>query len=142
MKTFDLFDARISYSSMDDNTILSLIEMVRKGIKYSLFQAFANTIPFSISEWSTFLHVSTRSMQRYQVEQRTFDTLQSEKIVEIAILYKKGTEVFGNPLNFNAWLEAESIALGKVKPKKLLDSSFGIQMVHDELSRIEHGVLA
>jgi len=127
---------------MDDNTMLSLIEMVRNGVKYSLFQAFAKTIPFSLSEWSTFLHISTRSMQRYQIEQRTFDALQSEKIVEIAILYKKGIEIFGNSTHFNAWLEAENIALGKVKPKKLLDSSFGINMINDALIRIEHGVLA
>lgn len=142
MKTFDLFDARVSYSSMDDNTTLSLIELVRNGIKYSLFQEFANTIPFSLSEWSTFLHISTRSMQRYQVEQRTFDALQSEKIVEIAMLYKKGIEIFGNARRFNTWLEAENIALGNIKPKKLLDSSFGISMINDELTRIEHGVLA
>ena len=40
------------------------------------------------------------------------------------------------------WLDAENIALGGVKPKSLLDSTFGIEIVKDELTRIEHGILA
>jgi len=31
---------------------------------------------------------------------------------------------------------------GSLKPKSLLDSSFGIRMISDQLGRIEHGVLA
>ena len=142
MKAIDLFDPKVSYSSIDDNYALSLIEIVRKGIKFSMFINFANKSPFSLNEWSAFLHLSERTMQRYKKEERTFEPLQSEKILEIAILYKKGVEVFGNREKFNSWLETENLALGKVKPKDLFDNSFGIHLLKDELVKIEHGVLA
>ena len=142
MKAIDILDPKVAYSSMDDKNIFSLIEMVRAGIKFSLFSGFANKSPFSINEWSGFLHISERTMQRYQKEKRTFDSLQSEKILEIALLYKKGTEVFGDTDKFNTWLETKNVALGKIKPKMLFDNSFGINLLKDELTRIEYGVLA
>jgi putative toxin-antitoxin system antitoxin component (TIGR02293 family) len=60
----------------------------------------------------------------------------------IELLYKKGIEVFGEEENFYAWMDFKSIPLGGVKPKDLLDTSFGINMIRDELGRIEHGILA
>ena len=68
--------------------------------------------------------------------------MQSERILEIARLQKKGENVFGNKEYFNKWLDSNIISLGGNKPKDFLDSSFGITMLNHELTRIEHGVLA
>jgi len=81
-------------------------------------------------------------MQRHKKEKRTFDSDSSEKIIEITLLYKYGIEVFGNKEKFNSWLETKSVALGGVVPKELLDNTFGINLLKDELTRIEYGVLA
>lgn len=135
-------DSNLSYRLIDDKDVFMLISTVREGIKYSLFQKIADMIPFSLSEWSHFLHLSERTFQRYKKEKRTFDPLHSEKILEITLIYNKGIEVFGDKANFDAWLEAKNVALGGLKPKELLDSTFGIGLLRDELTRIEHGVLA
>ena len=142
MATLNLLDTTAAYTSVDDKDVLSLIEAVRQGVKFNAFFNFANKGPFSINEWSAFLHLSERTMQRYKREKKTFDSLQSEKILEIALLYKKGTEVFGTGEKFNNWLTTDNVALGNVKPKDLFDSSFGINLLKDELGRIEYGVLA
>jgi len=81
-------------------------------------------------------------MQRYQKEQKSFDSLQSEKIIEIALLQKRGVEVFGSKSKFQNWLETPCLTLGDVVPKSLLDSSFGIMLLKDQLTRIEYGILA
>jgi uncharacterized protein (DUF2384 family) len=60
----------------------------------------------------------------------------------IILLFKKGTDVFGNNSDFIAWLNAKNISLGGIKPISLLDNTFGINMVKEELIRIEHGILA
>ena len=73
---------------------------------------------------------------------KTFDPIYSEKIIMIELLYKKGIEVFGDENKFYAWMDYKSIPLGGVKPKELLDTVFGINMIRDELGRIEHGILA
>jgi putative toxin-antitoxin system antitoxin component (TIGR02293 family) len=142
LKIPNFSDPAVSYGLTDDRHVLSFIELIRQGIPFKEFLNFVKTFPFSMSEWSVFLHLSERTMQRYQREKRKFDALQSEKILEIALLYKKGTEVMGNAAKFNSWLETENLSLGKVKPKSLLDSTFGIGLIKDELLRIEAGILA
>jgi putative toxin-antitoxin system antitoxin component (TIGR02293 family) len=138
----EIFDPMVAYGSIDDINALSLVEMVRHGVQFDAFDSFANKSPFSLNEWSGFLHLSERTMQRYRSEKRTFDPLQSEKIIEIALFYNKGVEVFGSAEKFNSWLETYSLALGDIKPKTLLDNSFGINILRDELTAIEYGILA
>lgn len=142
MEIKQIFDPMVAYGSIDDINTMSLVKMVRNGIGFSTFDKFANISPFSLSDWSNFLHLSERTMQRYRSENKTFDTLQSEKIVEIALLYNKGIEVFGSADKLNTWLETDNLALGKIKPKMLMDNSFGINMLKDELTAIEYGILA
>lgn len=137
-----LNEAAVAYSSIDDSGILSIIQRIRKGINFSIFTDIAQKIPFSLYEWSSFLHISERTMQRYQKEKKSFDPIYSEKIIEITMLYNYGVEVFGNKENFDQWLQTQNVALGGNTPKDFLDSTFGIQLIKDELTRIEHGVLA
>ena len=39
-------------------------------------------------------------------------------------------------------METISVPLGGVKPKELLDTTYGINLITDELIRIEHGIFA
>ena len=132
----------ISYGITDDSGIFSLIDVVRRGLNFSAFINLTKKSPFNISDWASFLHLSERTIQRYEKEDKVFDTVYSEKIVQITLLYNYGTEVFGNSELFNTWLETPNIALGKSTPKDLLDSSFGIEFIKTELTKIAHGILA
>lgn len=133
---------KLAFKATDDRDILIFIDTIRKGIEYKMFNEFASNSSFSLSDWSRFLHISLRTIQRYKKEHRKFDSLHSEKILEIILIYQKGIDVFGSANKFDTWLNTESIALGGVKPTMLLDNTFGINMLNDELSRIEHGILA
>jgi putative toxin-antitoxin system antitoxin component (TIGR02293 family) len=119
-----------------------LINTSRQGIPFNTFTKMTEASPFSLDEWSAFLHLSERTIQRYKKEKKSFDPIHSEKILEITMLYNRGSEVFGTNEKFDTWLEAKNIALGGIKPKELLDSTFGIGLLNNELTRIEHGVLA
>lgn len=131
-----------SYNSMDDNNILSLINTTRKGISFSNFSELVQSSPFSVVEWAQFLNISTRTIQRYRKNNESFDPLHSEKIIQIVLLCRYGVEVFGTNDKFNLWLETQNVGLGQIKPKELLDTAFGINLIRDELTRIEHGILA
>ncbi|HEX5113192.1 MAG TPA: antitoxin Xre/MbcA/ParS toxin-binding domain-containing protein, partial [Saprospiraceae bacterium] len=128
--------------AMDDFNMPYLISNVRKGIGYPDFEKMVAFSSFTLPEWSTILHLTARSLQRYKQQKQTFDPLQSEKIIQIILLFKKGISVFGTKEKFDTWLDSNIIALGGIKPKEVLDSSFGIEWIKDELGRIEHGVLA
>ena len=140
--TAKLSEPMITYGAIDDNNILSLIDAVRNGISFSFFNSLVRSSPFSLPEWSSFLHLSERTLQRYKKEKKNFGPVYSEKILEITMLYKYGKDIFGDEKNFHAWLDSSNVALGNSSPKQLLDNNFGIEMVKDELGRIEHGVLA
>ena len=62
--------------------------------------------------------------------------------MQIEILHSKGEEVSAVERIFSTWLETENLALGNIIPRDLLKNSFGINLLMDELVRIEHGVLA
>lgn len=132
----------VSMGNVDDNTILYVIREVRKGIAYNSFSNAVKNVPLTLKEWSGILDLSERTLQRYKKDKRAFDTLQSEKIVQVTLLIRYGRDVFGEEKKFNVWLNTENMSIGNVKPKELLDSSFGIDLLKDELTRIENGILA
>ncbi len=132
----------MAYGHILESDILTLIHKIRAGVSFAIFEHIVRLSPFTSQDWSAFLHLSERSMQRYKKDQKNFDALQSEKIVEISRLYKRGLDVFGNKPKFDHWLELPSVALGGHSPKSFLDNSIGIQLLNNELGRIEHGVLA
>ena len=119
-----------------------MLNMLRDGADIQYLHNLSDRINFTLEDWSSFLHISERTIQRYKKEKKPFDTIYSEKIVQIDLLYKKGADVFGSEANFQAWMETISVPLGSVKPKELLDTTYGINMVADELGRIEHGIFA
>jgi len=130
------------YSSIDDKGVFSIIDSINRGISFASFENIIKKYSFSLQNWADFLHISNKTLSRYQKESKTFDALQSERILQIEILYSKGEKVFGDRKNFTKWLETKNLALGDILPLDLLRTSFGIQLLMDELTRIEHGVLA
>lgn len=129
-------------ATINPANLIDTISIVRKGIEYDDFIKVSHEIPFSLKEWSGILSISERTMQRYEKENKFFEPAQTEKIIQVSLLYNKGVDIFGSIDKFKAWLETQSVALGGNKPKDLLDSNFGIQLVNDELDRIEHGIFA
>lgn len=129
-------------TELDEQDISLLMKQAKQGVSFQAFKQMVEITPFSEKEWAQFLHLSERTLQRYGKAKTRFDPLRSEKILEVALLLKKGIEVFGDKGRFYEWLKTANTALEAVKPKELLDNTFGINHVKDELTKIEHGILA
>jgi putative toxin-antitoxin system antitoxin component (TIGR02293 family) len=131
----------VTYEKFLEDKMLMIVA-IRAGIPYSLFDLIQNYTPFSDSDWSNFLDISTKSLQRYRTSQvHHFKPIHSEKIIEMAEVTKVGLDVFGNIEKLKLWLNTPSYALGKLKPIELLKDSYGKEMVIGELNRINHGIL-
>ncbi len=130
------------FKLMVNEEAVALIYATRQGVTFDFFSQILNYLPIKFSEWSKFLHLSDRTMQRYKKEKKQFEALYAEKILEIALLYQNGQDVFSSKEFFDRWMNTENIALGGGKPKSLLDSNFGISLIKDELIRLEHGVVS
>lgn len=137
-----IYGSSLGYSSIDDRGVFSIIDSINKGISFASFENIIKKYNFTLQNWADFLHISNKTLSRYQKDHKTFDALQSERILQIEILYSKGEAVFGDRDYFTKWLETKNLALGDIVPLDLLKTSFGINLLLDELVRIEHGVLA
>ncbi|RZS92524.1 type II toxin-antitoxin system Xre/ParS family antitoxin [Aquimarina brevivitae] len=121
--------------------IYDFIELSRNGIDKKSLLHLAKTIGFELKELALILHMSERTLQRYALS-KNLGVEASAKVLQLAKLYAKGEAVFGDLPKFKKWMEHPNYALAMKKPKELLDTTFGFQLLNEELVRIEHGIFA
>lgn len=118
-----------------------VVHVIRQGIPNALFKSIKEMAPFSDQNWSDFLDISLKSLQRYKKESaHIFKSIHSEKIIELAEVTSVGLEVFDSNEDFATWLNAPCAALGNMTPLELLKDSYGKEMVMNELNRIDQGI--
>jgi len=83
--------------------------------------------------------VTPKTLASYRTKGRYFPKRMTEVSIKLRDLYKKGIEIFGNPSLFNTWLSRESSGLASMPPLDLMGTSTGIDLVYEELLRIEFG---
>ena len=124
---------------LDDKYVLAIA--VKRGIPKNLFMEIAQFSKLDDEQWSKSLGINVRTFQRHKkAEKHTFNPNHSERIFDIAEVFNEGIEVFDSLDDFKEWLNSPSIPLGNNKPIEMLDSSYGKELVMEELSRIEHGI--
>jgi len=65
----------------------------------------------------------------------------SEKVLRLAELFEIGSTTFeGDRTSFINWLNASTPALGGVVPMNILFSSYGIELVREQLLRMEYSM--
>jgi putative toxin-antitoxin system antitoxin component (TIGR02293 family) len=83
------------------------------------------------------------SVRNYPRQKRTANITNaaSENMIKLAELYEAGMTTFDNDEeSLLTWLNASVPALSNERPIDLLSSNLGIDLVKDELLRIEHGI--
>ena len=131
----------ITYSDFLSNKML-MIFVIREGVPYSLFNLIQHLTPFTDDNWADFLDISTKSLHRYKQTSKSFKSIHSEKIIEMAEVTNVGLDVFGDMDKFKLWLGTPNFSLGNLKPLELLKDSYGKELVISELTRINYGILS
>lgn len=116
-----------------------IIKLARQGFPKKALLTLAKKISLNIQELANILHISERTLQRYE-DDAIIKTEYAEKAVELARLYTRGEEVFGSMDKFKLWVKAPSLIFNGEAPVTFLDTSAGFDMVFNELGRIEHGI--
>ncbi|MCB0503434.1 MAG: DUF2384 domain-containing protein [Bacteroidetes bacterium] len=115
---------------------MELIERIREGVKKSDWKQLIQFTDSTEKEFEHILPASISSMQKKTV----YGKETSERIYELAKLFGLGYEVFDSRDDFKKWLRTPSKTLGNKMPFELLDSSFGFEMVENEIVRIQYNV--
>lgn len=114
-----------------------------KGIAASIFDDILELsgIPKSVLAEQVF-DMSVKTMFRYQKEDKILSPRVSETALKIVNLLDKGVGVFGEIEGFRQWIKKPAYGLGNRVPLDLLNTNTGIDLIEEELLRIEHGALA
>ena len=88
------------------------------------------------------LNISSKTLDRYRKTEKRLTPSASELILKLYTLYQKGEKIFGTPDEFRKWIEEPAYGLGYKVPITMLQTSAGIDLIMDELIRIEYGDLA
>ena len=118
-----------------------LMELARQGLVRSAMDSLAQLLEVSTKDLVPYLPISERTLQRYDENKKLSPEL-SDHLIQIAKVYGRAVEVFGDSSRAVEWLKYPSVALGGITPMSCLDNYSGIELVMDELGRIEYGVYA
>ncbi len=130
----------VTYKSFLKNKML-VAQSIQHGLPHYLFEEIQLQTAFSEEDWADFLNVSTKSLQRYKADgSHVYKPIHSEKIIELAEVTELGKEVFDDIQKFHKWLGVANVALAGYKPSELIKSSYGKELVMDELFHIDQGI--
>lgn len=131
----------IKYHVQSENNF-ALVNRAQNGISVSAFFDLLKISELTSTELSSLLNVSYKTMQRYQKENKKLSALNSEQILKMIALYQKAEEIFGDLSSFNRWLRKPAHGLGGHKPLQFMQTPGGIDLIYEELLKIEFGAFA
>jgi putative toxin-antitoxin system antitoxin component (TIGR02293 family) len=120
---------------------LDWVGMIREGIPAAAVESILSVAQLSQSELAQALGIPARTLARRKRE-GVLNSEESSKLVRLARVVSRASEVFDDPAAAVDWLKSPNAALRGNAPLSLLDTDIGAESVLDTLGRIEHGVFA
>jgi putative toxin-antitoxin system antitoxin component (TIGR02293 family) len=119
---------------------INRIPAALKDFPFSKFKKIADKVPLTQTEWASILHLSERTLQRYSKDNKSFEGIYVDRILQLEKLINEGLETFADADTFYRWLKRDKSVLGNELSFESLYHSEGIQQVLDEIGRIQHGI--
>ncbi len=120
----------------------AMVSRAQNGMEVSAFFDLLEISDLSKEELSSLLDLSYKTIQRYEKHGKKLNVLNSEQLLKMIALYEKAEEVFGSIPSFNRWLRKPAVGLGSHIPLQFMQTPGGIDLIREELIRIEYGALA
>lgn len=126
----------------NEESAFTMVNRAQSGLAVSAFYDLIKISGLANEELAGLLDISYKTIQRYQKDGKKLNAQNSEQLLKMIALYQKAEEVFGDLKFFNRWLRKPAVGLGNQVPFSFLHTSGGIDLICEELLRIEHGALA
>ncbi|MVN75751.1 DUF2384 domain-containing protein [Hymenobacter sp. HMF4947] len=120
----------------------ALVMQARTGVPAKTAFAVANLLLLSVDELADLLHTTTKTLRTYRDANKRLAPTASEQVLKLLALAQQGREVFGDATAFRRWLSKPAYGLSDQAPLALLQTSGGIDLVAEEVSRIAYGDFA
>mgnify|MGYP003411742423 FL=1 len=113
---------------------------VTDSFSYKKFEKIAALAPFTQKEWGAMLHLSEKTIQRYARDNSFFEGIYADRILHVNELIDLGKQTFTDADALYRWLKREKNILGVRLGFNALTSTKGIQLLMEEMGRIQHGI--
>ena len=120
----------------------ALVFLALSGVPAIRFFEIADLTGYKREQLAEVFDTSLKTFQRYEREHKKLNPQDSEKVLKIMVLFQTGESAFGSANAFRRWMDKPAYGLGNQVPFDLLHTSGGIDLVIDEVTRIEYGDLA
>jgi putative toxin-antitoxin system antitoxin component (TIGR02293 family) len=130
-----------AYHSFYANQV-ALLTSSKKGLEAKAALDFLNLSGFSHQQFQDTFKTTVKTIQNYTNQAQKLDASLSEKILKAFALFEKGITIFGSADVFHNWLHQPAYGLGNQIPFDILDTFTGVNLIEEELIRLEYGDLA
>lgn len=133
-------DSQWSQALGVSGSAMELVEQARDGLSVAAFDRFSALTGVSREQLASAIHTTTRTIARRREANKPLDAVTGERLIRIAQLYERASEVLGDDDLAKQWMLTPREVLGGQSPFGLAASEIGVQEVEDLLLRVEHGV--
>jgi putative toxin-antitoxin system antitoxin component (TIGR02293 family) len=112
---------------------------IKKGLAAHAIRDLIEISGATQMDLAQILDLTEPTLRKHSRVGKELNTGLSEHILQLFQLFDKGMDTFGSLEEFKSWLRHESVALS-ARPVEVLDTITGINIVMDELIRIDYGI--
>ena len=116
----------------------SIVFSAQKGVSATIFDDVAGLYGH-YNYLAEVVELNPKTIHKYQVQNIKFSPSKSELMLKLVALHKKGLEIFGQRESFLNWLAKPAFGIDNRLPLDLIKTSDGIDLISDELDRIQYG---
>jgi putative toxin-antitoxin system antitoxin component (TIGR02293 family) len=139
-KPFMVEDMLVPYQTYFDSPV-NRLQVIKGGLSSKSLDDLLQISGSTRSDMAKNLDLTEPTLRKHLSNPKELSTSLSEHVLFLLELYDKGIDTFGSVEEFKNWLPQHNIGID-AKPNDLLDSITGINIVMNELNRIDHGILA
>ena len=121
---------------------ISLLNSSKKGLDAKTALDFLSLSGFTQDEFQETFKTTVKTIQNHVNRDLKLDAALSEKLLKSFALFDTGIAIFGSGQAFHQWLNTPAYGLGNRLPFDIMDTITGIQLIEEELIRIQFGDLA
>ncbi len=122
-----------------DSGTIRVLKSLDRGLKTEAIEKIASYLGISVNEFIGYLRISRSTWQRRK-KTGMLDYDLSDRVLQLSTLLDQAENVFGDEIKVRQWFLLPSIVFEGKRPVELIGSLSGMNLIGDELMRIEQGV--
>jgi len=117
-----------------------IVDLLHEGFSSSEIEVLQESLGIPLEKLLIVLGISKSTWHRRRKLNQRLDTLESDRVLRIARLMRRATDVFESEAAAREWLSTSQQGLGGVAPLDFAQTEVGAREVEDLLGRIEYSV--